>query len=194
MSRPRDSQRSRVYAAERAAFGGGSLDAGAPDTLEATQARAEGILRSTWVREQYPRAPRSVSVEDTRARCATAYATRVEMPKWSRAPENWWVLFHELAHTILNWVPGRHDRAGHGWEFCATYVALVRELRGEADADRLVAAFKAGRVRYRRPPQISPERRAALRARARAWVAAGRPGKRLAAASPAGDGSSPGGD
>jgi len=157
-----------VYAAERAAFGTTATGAEPSRDLADQAARAAAILQSAHVRAQYPWAPLTVKVLPKRGGGATAWYTCIEMDSWTRQPGQWWVIYHEVTHIIVGNEPGP-EPAAHGWRFCQVYVALVRALHSEAAATALQAAFKARRVRYRRPPRISPERRAALRAQARAY-------------------------
>jgi putative metallohydrolase (TIGR04338 family) len=161
--KPRDSQRSKLYKAERAAFG--LVPEGAPEVSpEQVAAQAAAVLGSTWVREHFPRAPRSVEIRPHRtAACAgTGY---VRMSPWAR--RNWWVLLHELAHVLIRSTPGWYGLAAHGREFAAAYLGLVRELRGEAEAKTLKLAFRAYGVKFTPKRQLTPEQRAALRERAK---------------------------
>lgn len=70
------------------------------------------------------------------------------------------ILLHELAHCI---VP--YNVAGHGREYAAAYLALVRAVLGVKAHDRLRDAFKSGGVKFRPKRVLSPERRAAAIAR-----------------------------
>lgn len=162
----RDSQRSRVYAAENAAFRGHPE---ANEPLPAVE-DIERFIRHVWslkrVQGTFPKAVvqwrlGQPAVRDGRRRRHACGAMGfISMPRWSRVK---WVVLHELAHTISR----RTDCyiAGHGWEYAATYLTLVRLVLGVEAHNLLKAQFKANRVRYRAPRKrapMSPERRAIL--------------------------------
>jgi hypothetical protein len=55
--------------------------------------------------------------------------------------------------------------AGHGWEYCETYLKLVLYIMGREAHDALKASMRKHRVRFREPRKrapLSPERRAQL--------------------------------
>jgi len=162
----RDTQRSKVYKAERVAF---------RDHAEANErlpeiADIERFVKHVWslkrVQDAFPRAVVEwrlgrPEVHDGRGRRSPCGAMGfISMPKWSR---NKWIVLHELAHVISR----RIDCyiAGHGWEYAACYLTLVRLVLGVEAHDLLKAQFKAHRVRYSQPRKrapLSPERRAQL--------------------------------
>lgn len=162
----RDTQRSKVYKAERVAFEG---HVEANEVLPAVE-DIERFVRHVWslkrVQDAFPRAVVEwrlgrPAVHDGRGRKSACGAMGfISMPVWSRKK---WVVLHELAHVISR----RTDCyiAGHGWEYAACYLLLVRYVLGVDAHDRLKAEFKAHRVRFREPRKrapLSPERRAAL--------------------------------
>lgn len=169
-SRPRDSQRSKVYKAER------TIKAG-KDRLE-TVAEMEkwitNLCKQKRIRSHFPELRRSFDVEDGRGRRAAGGSTwGITMPRWSRSKL---VILHEMAHVVIErrytiraprvngkWVI---QVAVHGREYCAVYLKLVHLALGKAAMEELKAAFKAQRVRYT-PPRpkrpLSPERREQLR-------------------------------
>ncbi len=133
---PRDSQRSRLYDAERALRGGRRFV-----TVEECQAYVDGVLASEWWRSRFPRV-RAIRVTDGRGRRhagAFVESARIALPKWARTER---VLLHEIAHHAAP-----RAAAAHGPEFARIYVELVREFRGEKPARRLLAALHAHRVR-----------------------------------------------
>lgn len=90
------------------------------------------------------------------------YQWKVSLPKHFQTP---WVTLHELAHQLTDWKHGV-DLAGHGWEFCQTYLFLVKRFLGQEAHDDLKAAFKRNGVRFtpKKPRQkkvMTPEQRAA---------------------------------
>lgn len=172
----RDNQRSRVYKAERCLRV-------APDrmTLEACQAYVDGITAGRWWRRHWPTSP-GVTVKDgrgsRRARVDASHRgfclqVEMEVPRWARDPA---VLLHELAHVAhdtaqrnrhlgMSRNPSYVAEAPHGWQFCQTFLRLVRHYLGVEQEARLRASFKEHRVRYKRPRQLSEKQREALRQR-----------------------------
>lgn len=149
-TRPRDSQRSKVYAAERSVFSGGSHR---PELLltEAQLRRwLKTITTSTWWRRRHDedRWPRHAPYLEFGDRGGSAH-----YQPWTRTirlrPGSMrrWVLLHELAHHVSSNV----NEAAHGWEFCAAYLALVRKWLGVEAERKLRAAFRTHGVRYTKP-------------------------------------------
>ncbi len=166
---PRDSQRAKVYKAERTVWNDADYR---HDDIKAAIAYVERVRASELVKRYAPElSRRPVEVGDGRgAARAKGGFFGISLPHWARTE---FIILHELAHVAIS---RRHgiNVAGHGWEFCDVYLRLVRTMLGVEAHDRLRDAFKAHGVRYRpkakRAP-LSPERRAALAeqlARARA--------------------------
>jgi len=157
--RVRDFQRSRVYRAEREAFG---------DTFEAYRERMVPRANGRWVdsngvrlaRTRTWRADALRSVAECQAfvdslelpfpivvasgkarRKGGAYQQRgvatIALPLWARVRP---VILHEVAHHIAN-----GDR--HGPAFTQAYVALVTETLGKDAGGRLHRAFREHRVK-----------------------------------------------
>lgn len=152
MSRERDTQRSKVYAAEREAFGYtfyASTKPGVP--LSTCETFIRKVESSAYVLRKYPKgrfSPPHVNVHSGAGnRRATANYREIKLPLWSRTKP---VMLHELAHVYTPKGPW------HGWEFCATYLDLVRHFLGKAEHDLLKAAFKKNKVRFTAPRQKSP--------------------------------------
>ena len=208
----RDSQRRKLYNAEKAVLKGpgGTIGDG---SIEACKRWAEKVLRSAVVRRNYPDAPTSIKVKDGRGRTtAAAYGTHtITLPTWARTDRT---ILHELAH-ILNtaernagkadrdrrakeerdaldrrakasgssyWAPqyskerdaiaerSYGERAAHGWEFASILLDLVGWFMGPDPRNALREEFKAKRVRYQKPREISEETREAMRERFRRVV------------------------
>lgn len=157
---PRDSQRQKVYDAERKAFEGEQIDLPEVSDMERFVAHVCGLKR---VRQAFPCLMRHVVIGDGRARRrAGGNYYGIFMPRWSRKR---WVVLHELSHTIVQRQHGVRGTAGHGWEFASVYLTLVRHVLGVPAHARLKAQFRAHRVRFKAPRKgrpLSPERRAAL--------------------------------
>lgn len=158
MKRPRDTQRARVYAAERTLPEFRTKDLGYAPSTDDMQRVVDKILADRFVRRDYGRRViRATHSQGRGGACASGSTIRV-----STYYRNRLIICHELAHCLT---PGA---AAHGWHFCAAYLVLVRRMMGGEVAARLAAAFTAGRVKFRKPRQkvpLSPEQRAALIAR-----------------------------
>jgi putative metallohydrolase (TIGR04338 family) len=131
----RDSQRARLYDAERALRGGRRFV-----TVGECQAYVDDVLGSAWWQARFPRV-REIRVTDGRGRRhagAFVESRRIALPKWAR---NERVLLHEVAHHATP-----RDAAAHGPEYARIYVDLVHAFMGERAARRLLAAFEAHRV------------------------------------------------
>ena len=144
--RPRDMQRSKLYAAEnrwRALIG----DAHFRDRM-GYLVFVEKIERDLWFRRKY--GARAFTVKDGRGTTrATAWGTKtLSLPKWARTPG---VILHEVAHCVTNTEHDRSEVASHGWEFAAIFLDLVRHFLGVENHDKLRQCFREGRVRYKRP-------------------------------------------
>lgn len=133
MPRPRDSQRSRVYAAENSVFQFGQT---IPDDL--LQATLNDILDKRAVRSRF--GPRQISVERGRSGARAFGSYRISMGVQAR---NEWVLCHELAHCLTT-----RNFAAHGPQFCGVYLFLLEIVISKDAADRLKAAFAEGGVKW----------------------------------------------
>lgn len=166
--RPRDSQREKVYTAERIVFGGGRQ----PEfqTVAECQAFIDRLTGQATVRNHFPRLGRRVGANwhghvvlverpNQGQRRAIAYPAewRMTVPVWARSR---WVLCHELAHLV-----GPQDGAWHGWEFCDAYLWLVGRAIGADAKAELAAGFKSTRARWRPKRQMSDAQKAAAAAR-----------------------------
>lgn len=177
MTRPRDTQRSKLYAAERVAFPR-SADEGRL-SLEECQAYVDRVVGSASWKGQFEerRSPfgvdtyARVTVKDGRgsgaARCISYF--EISVPTDMRRE---WILLHELAHVATQRLYGWNEVPWHGWEYATVYLGLVRRWLGADAHDRLRAAFRAGKVRYNAPRQgrpLTPEQREAAIARLAAY-------------------------
>lgn len=164
-----DSQREKVYAAERAVFSRAEVDKF--KTRRGFAGRINRIAKSptvTKIRREFGLGPvyGSIDVDLRRSHVASAsFGGRVEI---SRTSLDEWTLLHELAHEILP--RGIH----HHWPFAYAYLKLVSRFMGAAKAKELKAAFKAHGVRFKpkRTRNLTPEQRAAAAERLRKGRAA----------------------
>lgn len=168
MSKPRDSQRSKLYAAEREAFP--EMDT-TPEytTNDECKAYVDKVLGRAVVKRHYPRlVERGVEVRrpNMGQRRALAHAGLswdgqyvISLPRWARSRT---VILHELAHQAT-----RFQGAAHGWQFAAAYLKLVRTMLGVEAEAKLKAAFRKHRVRWTQPKrrQLTVEQREAMRVR-----------------------------
>ena len=140
--RRRDSQRSKVYRAERV------LDSFDNQRFECTKEIREfinKIVNETWFKV-YFRPIETIDIRDGRGRLAAGgdrrkYGVFLTMPKWSRKT---WVILHELAHGLQPVAS-----AAHGPEFCAIFVYLVKQAMGAKAAGALCESFRKHRVDFR---------------------------------------------
>lgn len=153
----RDSQRQRVYDAEKEAFAGELLIEDWDFT--ATVAYVRRVCASkTWAKLRRRSDPPERAPDVLPGREGdrpSGWAGGVTLPPLARKR---WLILHELAHSAAPIV------AQHDWMFCDTYLKLVSRFLGREAAAKLKAAFKKHRVRFRpkskRTP--TPERRAQL--------------------------------
>lgn len=153
----RDSQRSKVYAAEKALPG--YLTERRLETVPELQAYVDEVTRSEWFRWRFPRLGSAramgglvpVLVLDGRGRrSACASGRTISMPCFARSRM---VVLHELAHVCILFDPSVRpgSYAAHGWEFCAIYLELVRQFFDQPMHDALVWSFRTHRVQFARP-------------------------------------------
>lgn len=142
MKKPRDSQRARLYRAERGRLGEPSVHA--PPTMTMTEIRrwVGRLTRSSWWRRRFPGC-RYIAVRDGRGRRSAAgqncgHFGVIKLPRWARNPL---VVLHEVAHAVQ---PRR--TAAHGPEFARIYLDLVRRWIGPRTAVRLNTAMRRERV------------------------------------------------
>ncbi|MGA1036654.1 MAG: hypothetical protein ACO3VQ_02465 [Ilumatobacteraceae bacterium] len=86
-------------------------------------------------------------------------AGHITLGVWARQEA---IVIHEVAHLLAG-------GTRHNWQFCETYLKLVRHFMGKEAHDRLKASFKQHRVKYTKPRQkrvLSPEQKAILVERA----------------------------
>lgn len=165
----RDTQRKRVYTAEKVLgqFAKPLREVKDIERYCRKQLRRKAILR------RYPSAERAFRIKDGRGtRKALVYGGHaIGIPLWAR---NEAIVLHEVAH-VINYRHSDTDVAGHGWEFCAVFLDLVRFIMGREAHDALKQSFKDHKVRFTKPrtrKPLTPEQRAVLAARLAAARAA----------------------
>lgn len=153
-----DSQKGRVYAAERA------VRARIGDHRFADKVSAwafiEKVERDAWFRRKFGR--RKFNVRHKHHGKATGgggwAGNNIELPRWAWTPT---VILHEIAHCVAP------SDAWHDWRFCATFLELVRHFMGAEVHARLRESFREHRVRYKKPitrdvRTMSPKQLAAI--------------------------------
>lgn len=139
----RDGQRSKVYAAEDAAFDKAKSEGMTVEEVEAFVAWLwrSYAARKAMIRNGPSRAWRQPRVADGRGcRRASAGGGVVTIPRWARSR---WVVCHEVAHEIVIRGPW------HGPEFCRTYLELIEEALGFEARERLGLEMRKRNVKTR---------------------------------------------
>lgn len=164
MSRARDSQRQRVYDAEKFLQDVGPR----METVAEIQAYVDHLLSSAWFRRRWPRVARKgIEVRDGRGRRRAVAETiwgvnLIRMPAWSRSKA---VILHEVAHHCTDEAHGLRDVAAHGWQFAGTLLELVTHEMDDVYGMHLKDRYKAEKVRFKAPRRRKPlteEQRAVL--------------------------------
>lgn len=146
--RPRDTQRARLYRAEREAFDVYSEQVPRLE-LPAVERFVTRVVGEAWFAETFGTLG-TVRIKDGRGtrHAYSAYdqhrhGVLFSFPRWSRSVP---VVLHEIAHPASL---RRHGLvAAHGPEFAATYLALVARHLGQDAHARLEETFAKHRVRY----------------------------------------------
>jgi putative metallohydrolase (TIGR04338 family) len=149
----RDTQRQRLYDAERAAnlplskaaqkylVDGSKVASTGNVSIEACQTYVDHVVTSAWFQSRW--GVHRVRVDHKVSGSATGYRWSISLPPWGRCE---WVILHELAHAVH---AGNQDGdAAHGPEFAGIFLTLVRYQCGAGAAKDLRAALKKSRVRY----------------------------------------------
>jgi|694.fasta_scaffold83389_12 putative metallohydrolase (TIGR04338 family) len=145
----RDSQRKKVYTAEVEAF---DHDKKTDDPtfreVKAVEKFVKKVFSMKRVQKEWPKTNWLPRVKDGRGcRNAIAHGSgAISIPVWARRE---WVILHELAHIIT----ARHyyGAAGHGWEFCKTYLRLVEIVMGKEAFLALEKSFLKHGVKFIQP-------------------------------------------
>lgn len=145
----RDSQRQRVYDAERSIQAFDRTEDRIGD-IKYVERWVKKVTSSKWFVKHY--GVRHIHVGDgRRRRSANAYRTvlgsRVSFPRWARFKL---AILHEIAHCASP----RDSK--HNWVFSFHYLSLVKHFMGKEDHLELKKAFKTFRVRFRKPRKGRP--------------------------------------
>lgn len=176
----RDSQRSRVYAAEytirdstvRAIATRRVPTFGRPsESIDDIRAYVVDLMSRPAVVKEFGRRPQpAVEVGSPQQRRGLYYTMgqRIALPN-DHFGSSVTTIVHELAHHLTYMKYG--GRVGHGWQFAHTLLVLYGAAFGAKARKALAASFKANRVRHRPKRTMTPEQRAraaAILAEARA--------------------------
>ncbi len=134
-SRPRDSQRARLYRAEDEVGAGRRLP-----TVPQLQAYVDALAASAWFEARW--GSRSFVVRPGHGhRRATADGNGVlQLPKWARTEV---VVLHEVAHCLTP-----VEFAAHGPEYAGVLLSVLRRAVDPGTAQRLEDSFTRHRVRW----------------------------------------------
>lgn len=161
---PRDSQRSKVYKAERACSW---WSASEEMSLKECEKLIDRLLgrHYKWKGERRRVRWGGYRLADGRgSRSGAANDHYIRLPKFAR---NRGYVAHEVAHMIhfrLMWV----KEAAHGWEYCSIYLQVVTAVFGKEASDELKESFKKHKVKFRAPRKgrvLSEEEKQVLRER-----------------------------
>jgi putative metallohydrolase (TIGR04338 family) len=152
----RDSQRSKVYKADDVLV---NYPQQRFETVTQCKAYVDEVRKR--LTKVYPQLLTDITVGDGRGlRMARGGWWGIKLPKWARAE---WVILHELAHTIA--ARKYSINVKHNQPWAEIYLDLVERVMGKEASKLLKDSFKAYRVKYKAPRQLSPETREKLRQR-----------------------------
>ena len=181
MKRVRDSQRGKLYRAERqhSAWSREKL----LDTLTDVHEFVTHVTSRVWFikRWEYSQAVKIGGVLKDRwdirdgrgCRSARGSLHFMILPKWARQPL---VILHEMAHGLSR------VRPAHGREFAETFLTLVHHTLGKVAGDELKRLFRENHVHFRPKRKGNPPSEKALAA-----LRLYRENRRLAANPPIGE-------
>lgn len=143
MTKERDYQKSRLYASEKVL----EEHSHRLETLQEMVAYLAKVMNSAPIQRRYAPYLRSkLLISDGRGRRnACGDVGRIRMPKWSRTA---YIVLHEAAHSLARRKYGVNV-SGHGKEYAAIYLDLVRFGLGKEAHAALLASFKQHRVKHR---------------------------------------------
>lgn len=146
----RDSQRSKLYRAERVIYDRCKKF----ETLDEVERYIRSILGDAWLRKEFPSMMYcgTFDLKDGRGRrsaCFMALNGWVEFsfPRWSR---NEVVIIHEVAHWIMHQECKLKNirYASHGPEFASAMSRLIHRRMGDETFRELTNSFRDHGVRY----------------------------------------------
>lgn len=151
MPRPRDSQKSRLYASEWEVFGWSKMEFKDMGELEEY---LWSVLENHRVQKKYQMARDIVSGTQKfkifngagHRRATTLFEGDLIRVSFPRKMRSRWVVVHEISHVLAP-----RDVPAHGREFCRVYLHLVRLFFGQEMQNNLKAAMKKHKCKYSKP-------------------------------------------
>lgn len=150
MKRPRDSQRSRLYAAEWEVFGWPKMEFKSIGELEDY---FWTVLENRHVQARYPVA-KDIVAGSIELKVANGFGLRNAMTIWDgqrvwisfpRKVRTKWTVVHEIAHVVAP-----QEAALHGREFARVYLHLMKLIFGHDIENNLKSAMKKHKCKYSR--------------------------------------------
>ena len=135
MTRPRDSQRARLYRAEGEVATGRRLP-----TVERMQSYVDDVVAADWFLARWEERRFEVRPGFGHRRATADEDGILQMPKWARTEL---VLLHEVAHCLTP-----RTVAAHGPEYAGVLLALARRAMSPGTAQSLEDAFARHGVRW----------------------------------------------
>lgn len=145
MPRPRDTQRSRVYAtsyegtspAAHAILANGRKTSAGNRHIDNCQAYVDDLTAQRWFQSRWGR--KRIEVGHKVWGDATWDGGDISLPPWARTEDT---ILHEVAHALT---PSKY--AAHGPEYAGVYLTLVRGAVGVAAGRSLRESYREKRVR-----------------------------------------------
>jgi len=153
--RERDSQRKKLYDAERRALWNNSMVILKKfDSVRLIQRYVDKLLKEVWFTKRFGKGWQ-IDVNDGRGRRAAcgwgntnSKCGYIKMPVWSRDES---VVLHEVAHCLTT-----SRMAGHGRQYARIFLELVCHKMGSFEGKALKQAFKDGNVKFS-PFKVRPD-------------------------------------
>ena len=178
VSRPRDSQRSKLYKSEWEASSSYEKELSVFQSMSECQNYVDKILKSKWFRKHWPEVEEiyvnpgkgCVRANASRTVCEKRLYTKegrikekkkyvvgeIKLPKWARED---WIILHEVCHVVTCY----SKYAAHGREYASNYLKLVQHFIGKEYSDELKRAFKRNRVKYSKKKELTETHKEILR-------------------------------
>ena len=148
MPRPRDNQKSRLYASEWEVFGWPKMEF---KNMDEVKDYTWKVLSNYHVQRKYEVARKIVDGDvplkfSNGAGARRAWARIQPGLYWLNFPRtfrNKWVVLHEVSHLLTP-----DDVQSHGREFCQTYLHLIKLFFGQETQNNMKAAMKKHNCKY----------------------------------------------
>jgi putative metallohydrolase (TIGR04338 family) len=145
MSRPRDSQRQKVYNAESVLV----IHRKDFKTLDEIKNFVDKVFARKMIAKRYDVGDKITFVLNSgRISYASYYVSTISLSRMYGM--NDWIVLHEMAHLLAFRKYGTNI-AGHGWQFVSTYLDLVLRIMGKSAHDDLLKSFKNHKVKFKEP-------------------------------------------